>query len=277
MGSDLTVAPVVHGAWARNGRATWSYGKDRKQGAQPAAPNPPPSKTTRTASGSTGTAATAARPPGPSSSRTYARPLRDLTEPCECCVTTGRRRRLRPGRHREAGLSPQCVVRKVLRERRPSGWGLQKLRGGRGPAGGVLHALDCEEAPQGAPLLDVEHALSRRTRGRGCAICAAARRSSRPCCEASTTSATATPDRRGPRRGGGADAQPGERGPDPRLRPRRPSCPSLLLQLQQGHGRKRPQRGCQGSDHARTVGVTCTDAAASARLAQEKSQEMPQE
>ncbi|MGW2897452.1 DUF6233 domain-containing protein [Streptomyces sp. NPDC001212] len=180
MGSDLTVAPVVHGAWARNGRATWSYGKDRKQGAQPAAPNPPPSKTTRTASGSTGTAATAARPPGPSSSRTYARPLRDLTEPCECCVTTGRRRRLRPGRHREAGLSPQCVVRKVLRERQPSGWGLQKLRGGRGPAGGVLHALDCEEAPQGAPLLDVEHALSRRTRGRGCAICAAARRSSRP-------------------------------------------------------------------------------------------------
>ncbi|MFD3621253.1 DUF6233 domain-containing protein [Streptomyces sp. NPDC058676] len=31
---------------------------------------------------------------------------------------------------------------------------------GRGPAHGVLHAPDCEEAPQGAPLLDVEHALN---------------------------------------------------------------------------------------------------------------------
>jgi hypothetical protein len=37
---------------------------------------------------------------------------------------------------------------------------LQKLGDGRGPSGGVLlHAPDCEEAPQGAPLLDLEHAL----------------------------------------------------------------------------------------------------------------------
>ncbi|MGA5606154.1 DUF6233 domain-containing protein [Streptomyces griseoincarnatus] len=36
---------------------------------------------------------------------------------------------------------------------------LQKLGGSRGPDRGVLHAPDCEEAPQGAPLLDVERAL----------------------------------------------------------------------------------------------------------------------
>ncbi|MFD4976746.1 DUF6233 domain-containing protein [Streptomyces sp. NPDC058424] len=35
-----------------------------------------------------------------------------------------------------------------------------RKRGGRSPAGGVLHAPDCEEAPQGAPLLDLEHALN---------------------------------------------------------------------------------------------------------------------
>jgi len=56
--------------------------------------------------------------------------------------------------------SPHSVVREILGERRPSGWVLQKLRDGRGPARGVLHAPDCEEAPQGAPLLDVEHALN---------------------------------------------------------------------------------------------------------------------
>ncbi|MFA0845539.1 DUF6233 domain-containing protein [Streptomyces rochei] len=55
---------------------------------------------------------------------------------------------------------PKSAVREVLGERRPSGWVLAKVRGGRGPARGVLHAPDCEEAPQGAPLLDVEHALS---------------------------------------------------------------------------------------------------------------------
>ncbi|MFG3499362.1 DUF6233 domain-containing protein [Streptomyces sp. NPDC047928] len=55
---------------------------------------------------------------------------------------------------------PTSVVREVLRERRPSGWVLAKVREGRGPARGVLHAPDCEEAPQGAPLLDLEHALN---------------------------------------------------------------------------------------------------------------------
>ncbi|MFJ5139014.1 DUF6233 domain-containing protein [Streptomyces sp. NPDC088707] len=36
---------------------------------------------------------------------------------------------------------------------------LAKAREGRGPARGVLHAPDCEEAPEGSPLLDVQRAL----------------------------------------------------------------------------------------------------------------------
>ncbi len=55
--------------------------------------------------------------------------------------------------------APTSTVREVLGERRPSGWVLAKVREGRGPARGVLHAPDCEEAPQGAPLLDVQRAL----------------------------------------------------------------------------------------------------------------------
>ncbi|MER6738921.1 DUF6233 domain-containing protein [Streptomyces puniciscabiei] len=55
--------------------------------------------------------------------------------------------------------SPQSAVREVLGERRPSGWVLQKLGNGRAPAQGVLHARDCEEAPQDAPLLDLDRVL----------------------------------------------------------------------------------------------------------------------
>lgn len=55
--------------------------------------------------------------------------------------------------------SPQAVVREVLGGRRPSGWVLAKLRDGRGPARSVLHTPDCEEAPAGAPLLNVDRAL----------------------------------------------------------------------------------------------------------------------
>ncbi len=74
--------------------------------------------------------------------------------------------------------SPRSAVREVLGERRPSGWVLAKVREGQGPARGVLHAPDCEEAPQGAPLLDVEHALNvAENPGRGCARCAGALRS----------------------------------------------------------------------------------------------------
>ncbi|MFB8085933.1 hypothetical protein [Streptomyces sp. NPDC055992] len=36
---------------------------------------------------------------------------------------------------------------------------MAKIREGRGPARGVLHAPDCEEAPEGTPLLDVQRAL----------------------------------------------------------------------------------------------------------------------
>ncbi|MEU1940487.1 DUF6233 domain-containing protein [Streptomyces coeruleorubidus] len=53
----------------------------------------------------------------------------------------------------------QSVVGEVLGKRRPSGWVLQKLGDGGGPAGGVLHAPDCEEAQQSVPLLDLEDAL----------------------------------------------------------------------------------------------------------------------
>ncbi|MFK4213516.1 DUF6233 domain-containing protein [Streptomyces sp. NPDC030920] len=53
----------------------------------------------------------------------------------------------------------KSVVREVLGKRRPSGWVLAKVREGRGPARGVLHAPDCGEAPEGAPLLDVQRAL----------------------------------------------------------------------------------------------------------------------
>jgi len=56
--------------------------------------------------------------------------------------------------------SPQSAVREILGARRPSGWVLGKASGGQGPARGVLHAPDCEEAPQDAPLLDLERALN---------------------------------------------------------------------------------------------------------------------
>lgn len=56
-------------------------------------------------------------------------------------------------------VPPTSVVREALGEPRPSGWVLAKVREGRGRARGVLHAPDCENAPEGAPLLDVERAL----------------------------------------------------------------------------------------------------------------------
>ncbi|MET8957192.1 DUF6233 domain-containing protein [Streptomyces sp. NPDC004533] len=63
------------------------------------------------------------------------------------------------------------------------------------------------------------------------------------------------------RRGGDA-AQHRPVRPDPRQRPRRSSRPSLTLNSSQGHGRKRPQRGCRTPDHTRMPVVTCTDTAA---------------
>ncbi|MFJ6393963.1 DUF6233 domain-containing protein [Streptomyces sp. NPDC091972] len=55
--------------------------------------------------------------------------------------------------------TPRSTAREVLGERRPAGWVLQKLREERGPARSVLHTPDCEEAPTGAPVLDLDQAL----------------------------------------------------------------------------------------------------------------------
>ncbi|WP_405530943.1 hypothetical protein OG426_53375 [Streptomyces canus] len=55
--------------------------------------------------------------------------------------------------------TPQSALREVVGESRPSRWVLAKLQDGAGLARPVLHAPDCEEAPHGAPLLDVDRAL----------------------------------------------------------------------------------------------------------------------
>jgi hypothetical protein len=72
--------------------------------------------------------------------------------------------------------SPPSAVLKVLGERRPSGWVLQNVSGGRGPAQGVLHALDCEEAPKDAPQLDWKRALdvAENPATRLCTLCGCA-------------------------------------------------------------------------------------------------------
>ncbi|WP_176572738.1 DUF6233 domain-containing protein [Streptomyces sp. PVA_94-07] len=72
-------------------------------------------------------------------------------------------------------LPPPSSVRQALGPRRPSGWVLQKASGRRpGPA--VLHAVDCTEAPQGAPQLSLERALdvAERPGTRLCSLCGAA-------------------------------------------------------------------------------------------------------
>ncbi|MEU9654263.1 DUF6233 domain-containing protein [Streptomyces sp. NPDC048110] len=72
-------------------------------------------------------------------------------------------------------LPPPSTVRQVLGPRRRSGWVLQKA-GGRGPGRAVLHAVDCEEAPQGTPLLPLERALdvAEQPGTRLCSLCGAA-------------------------------------------------------------------------------------------------------
>ncbi|MDX3523749.1 DUF6233 domain-containing protein [Streptomyces scabiei] len=73
-------------------------------------------------------------------------------------------------------LPPPSTVREILGERRPSGWVLQKLDGGRGPGRGVVHAVDCEEAPAGAPVLSLDKALdaAEHPGTRLCSLCGAA-------------------------------------------------------------------------------------------------------
>ncbi|WMD06379.1 hypothetical protein [Streptomyces sp. FXY-T5] len=65
---------------------------------------------------------------------------------------------------------PPTTEQQVLGERRPSGGVLQKLDGGRGPGRGVFHAVDCEEAPAGAPKLTLGQALG-AAEHRGSRLC----------------------------------------------------------------------------------------------------------
>ncbi|MFB7919195.1 DUF6233 domain-containing protein [Streptomyces sp. NPDC056061] len=60
-------------------------------------------------------------------------------------------------------------------DQRPSGWVLQKL-GGRRPGQAVVHAVDCDEAPPGAPVLSLDRALDAAERPgvRLCTWCGAA-------------------------------------------------------------------------------------------------------
>ncbi|WP_331756546.1 DUF6233 domain-containing protein [Streptomyces sp. NBC_01568] len=72
-------------------------------------------------------------------------------------------------------LEPPSVVERELGPRRPSGWVLAKA-GGRGPGRGTVHAVDCPEAPAGAPVLTLEHALdvAQHPGTRLCSLCGAA-------------------------------------------------------------------------------------------------------
>lgn len=73
-------------------------------------------------------------------------------------------------------LEKPSAVRDILGPRRRSGWVLQKLDGGRGPGRGVIHAVDCEEAPAGAPVLSLDKALdaAEHPATRLCSLCGAA-------------------------------------------------------------------------------------------------------
>ncbi|NNN31884.1 hypothetical protein HLK59_16215 [Streptomyces sp. S3(2020)] len=73
-------------------------------------------------------------------------------------------------------LAPPPIEREILGPRRPPGWVLQKLDGRRGPDRGVVHAPDCDEAPQGAPVLTVDQALDAAEKAgvRMCTLCGAA-------------------------------------------------------------------------------------------------------
>ncbi|MFD8262135.1 DUF6233 domain-containing protein [Streptomyces griseoluteus] len=66
-------------------------------------------------------------------------------------------------------------VREVLGPRWPTGWVLQK-QDAPGPDRGILHAPDCDEAPQGAPVLELKRALDAAEKAgvRLCSLCGAA-------------------------------------------------------------------------------------------------------
>ncbi len=73
-------------------------------------------------------------------------------------------------------LPAPSLVDVALGPRRPAGWVLVKSGGRRGPSRAVLHAVDCEEAPPGLPVLGVEQALTaaEHPATRACALCGAA-------------------------------------------------------------------------------------------------------
>ncbi|MFD4833232.1 DUF6233 domain-containing protein [Streptomyces uncialis] len=73
-------------------------------------------------------------------------------------------------------MEPPTAVEQILGPRRPSGWILQKTGGRRGPAQPVIHAPDCDEAPDGGQVLGLEAALTAAERAgvRLCALCGAA-------------------------------------------------------------------------------------------------------
>lgn len=72
-------------------------------------------------------------------------------------------------------LEPPSPLQQALGPRRPSGWVLAKADG-RGPGRGVIHAVDCEEASAGAPVLTLERALdaAENPGNRLCSLCGAA-------------------------------------------------------------------------------------------------------
>ncbi|MFD5848121.1 DUF6233 domain-containing protein [Streptomyces chartreusis] len=72
-------------------------------------------------------------------------------------------------------LEPRSPVKQTLGPRRESGWVLAKT-GDRGPDRGVVHTVDCEEAPAGAPVLTWERALDTAEQQgvRLCPLCGAA-------------------------------------------------------------------------------------------------------
>lgn len=71
-------------------------------------------------------------------------------------------------------LPPPPIEREILGPRRPSGRVLAKT-GGRGPDRGVVHAVDCAEAPASAPVLSWERALDAAEQHgvRLCSLCGA--------------------------------------------------------------------------------------------------------
>lgn len=73
-------------------------------------------------------------------------------------------------------LPPPTTEQQILGGCRPSGWVLQKLDGDRGPGRGIIHAVDCEEAPAGAPVLTLDKALdaAEHPGTQLCSLCGAA-------------------------------------------------------------------------------------------------------